>query len=115
MMAMRCVGLIDELLWERETERRQKREVEGGRRGGEERESQRERERERESQRERVREREKARARASEGERRYMFWKMANKHTWQPRPRKRPKLALQALLVLLSKLSIRFCCDASFA
>ena len=105
MMAMRCVGLIDELLWERETERRQKREVEGGRRGGEERESQRERDRERE----------KARARASEGERRYMFWKMANKHTWQPRPRKRPKLALQALLVLLSKLSIRFCCDASFA
>ena len=53
MMDMRCVGLIDELLWERETERRQKREVEGGRRGGEEREIQRERERERESERER--------------------------------------------------------------
>ena len=69
----------------------------------------------RDRQTEREREREKARARASEGERRYMFWKMANKHTWQPRPRKRPKLALQALLVLLSKLSIRFCCDASFA
>ena len=113
MMAMRCVGLIDELLGGRETERREKREGEGGRREEGRRECV--RERERESQRERDREREKARARASEGERRYMFWKMANKHTWQPRPRKRPKLALQALLVLLSKLSIRFCCDASFA
>ena len=69
MMAMRCVGLIDELLWERETERRQKREVEGGKeRGGGERESERERERERVRERETERERKRARARARERE-----------------------------------------------